>query len=358
MDLHATALQAAAAALATVLDAEPELLDATLSASFRPGSTSHRVTGTDSTGARTWPDTDLPEEFELLDALGAATAEPAWTLELTTRRDRTWQATAVPGDPGEVVLRPIHFPQQPALLPELSPERRAELQELWTAGAHDYGGNHLAVDTVPGPTGVPGQIIEFGRDLDGGFLQADSLVDFFAGRRNTWPEDPHIDHVVHAETPRPLTEADVPADIQCLRVFGFRTVSGEVAAHAAALKLLIIRNADTVDLAGLDGVELQELRLLDIPEVDLAPLADHPTLRIVNLESIGELHGVEKLGTLPVLETVSFADTPADAALEVLAQHPTLHRVEFKGRQSLAEKAALGKRLGAGTTAAMFSGTV
>lgn len=34
----------------------------------------------------------------------------------------------------------------------------------WIAFADDFGGNHLGIDCAPGPTGVSGQVINFGRD--------------------------------------------------------------------------------------------------------------------------------------------------------------------------------------------------
>lgn len=50
----------------------------------------------------------------------------------------------------------------------------------WIPLAHDGGGNHLGVDIDLGPTGVVGQVINFGRDENNKFVLAPSLTDFIA----------------------------------------------------------------------------------------------------------------------------------------------------------------------------------
>ena len=48
----------------------------------------------------------------------------------------------------------------------------------WFPIARDGGGNNLAVDTVPGPNGIAGQVINFGRDESDLFAYAPSLIEF------------------------------------------------------------------------------------------------------------------------------------------------------------------------------------
>ena len=48
----------------------------------------------------------------------------------------------------------------------------------WIAFAHDYGGNHLSVDTAPGPAGTAGQIINSGRDEERKRVIAGNLGSF------------------------------------------------------------------------------------------------------------------------------------------------------------------------------------
>lgn len=215
----------------------------------------------------------------------------------------------------------------------------------WVPFASDGAGNYLAIDTVPGPRGVAGQVVEFGTDLvDGPYVHADSLVDFLAKRRYEWPDDPGLDHLVQADEPRPLTADDVPAEVQSLRVFNLSEASGSVVARATNLKMLLLRRVGQVDLSGLQELPLQELRLLDLPRVDLTPLAGHPTLRRISLESIEHLDGAATLAQLPALETVETEKTPTDG-LRSLAGHPRLHRVKLGDSRPMTEAVRIAQQL-------------
>ncbi|HEY9755218.1 MAG TPA: SMI1/KNR4 family protein [Oculatellaceae cyanobacterium] len=44
--------------------------------------------------------------------------------------------------------------------------------------AHDFGGNYIGVDLMPGPNGKRGQVITFGRDEDPRFVVADNWAQF------------------------------------------------------------------------------------------------------------------------------------------------------------------------------------
>ena len=48
----------------------------------------------------------------------------------------------------------------------------------WIAFADDFGGNHLSVDTAPGPAGTAGQVINSGRDEERKRVIAGSLASF------------------------------------------------------------------------------------------------------------------------------------------------------------------------------------
>ena len=190
----------------------------------------------------------------------------------------------------------------------------------WVPFAADGSGNHLAIDTAPGPNGVPGQVHEFGADLrDGPFVHADSLVDFLARRRHPWPERLSIDHQVQPRKRWALAVKGVPAETQPLRLFELAEVTGTVVTRATNLKSLL-RNVDRVDLAGLQGLPLQELSALDLERLDLASLAGHPTLRIVRLENVDQVDGVSALAELPAMESVTIQGPfPAEADLDASA---------------------------------------
>lgn len=58
--------------------------------------------------------------------------------------------------------------------------RRAYAHPAWIPLVRDWGGNNLAVDLAPGPRGVWGQIILFGRDYDTKYVVARSWASFLA----------------------------------------------------------------------------------------------------------------------------------------------------------------------------------
>lgn len=63
------------------------------------------------------------------------------------------------------------------------PEGAIRLRYLdpgWVPLTHDGSGNHLGVDLDPGPEGVWGQVIVFGRDEDEKYVAAESWGAFFA----------------------------------------------------------------------------------------------------------------------------------------------------------------------------------
>lgn len=60
----------------------------------------------------------------------------------------------------------------------LSGERVKPLyaNRMWVPFTHDWGGNHLGLDLDPGPTGLVGQVINFGRDEQDKYVLADSFT--------------------------------------------------------------------------------------------------------------------------------------------------------------------------------------
>lgn len=214
----------------------------------------------------------------------------------------------------------------------------------WIPFARDGAGAQLAVDLVPGPAGVAGQIIEFGPDLHRGpFRIADSLVDLLAGRRHSRPATPMIEHTVRSSSREPLRPSLIPADVQALRLFDLgQTDISELAGRP--IRSLIIGGTFPLELAGITSLPLQELHLLDMAEEDLGPLRGHPTLRTLTLRNISSILHPEVLSTLPCLEVVE-SDSPA--VLDVLAPLPRLHRVTLPRRRErrLREVVALANRV-------------
>lgn len=159
-------------------------------------------------------------------------------------------------------------------------QRLTQLRALhpgWIPFATDDSGNYLGLDTVPGPDGSPGQVLEFGTDYpDGAVVRAESLPDFLAGRR--LPDPPH------AATSRRLSIADV----------------------------------DSVDLTGHEG-----LLELFVARVDRFSLA-HPHLRALSVDTVGAF----SIAGLPALEKLTLRSIPEDSLIDELATHSRLNLID------------------------------
>lgn len=96
----------------------------------------------------------------------------------------------------------------------------------------------------------------------------------------------------------------------------------------------------SVDLAGVRHLPLQELRLLDT-DVDLAPLAGHPTLRLVTLEGMGAVTGHGALAELPALEALVLDAAEAALVADELAHHETICELSLTQTDEMAETLAI-----------------
>ena len=94
------------------------------------------------------------------------------------------------------ILRPPNMPELQEPIPSF-PEGavQGELYSAsWLAFAHDFAGGHLAVDFAPGPSGVVGQVVNYGRD-DLAHFQLGSSVDAFLERVICDYEHKRLHHV-------------------------------------------------------------------------------------------------------------------------------------------------------------------
>lgn len=89
--------------------------------------------------------------------------------------------------------------------------REVYVDLAWIPVAHDFSGNHLALDLNPGPQGQRGQVINYGPDENDKYVLAPSLTDFLHWfyreleasnfrTDNDWfsPKDPPVDHFFDA----------------------------------------------------------------------------------------------------------------------------------------------------------------
>jgi cell wall assembly regulator SMI1 len=58
--------------------------------------------------------------------------------------------------------------------------QKAYIDLGWIPFTEDGGGNHLGIDLNPGPRGIHGQVINFGRDQEQKYVLANSLSEFLA----------------------------------------------------------------------------------------------------------------------------------------------------------------------------------
>ncbi|MHA2788809.1 SMI1/KNR4 family protein [Corynebacterium sp. S7] len=200
----------------------------------------------------------------------------------------------------------------------------------WIPFANDYGGNYLAIDTVPGPNGTPGQVITFGDDeYDGPTLIADSLIDYIAGRLTPEIKPPNRKFTVKPEDH--FDPASIPFGTQELTIGGQPLVRVSDLAGQSPFSLCLY-TSEKIDLNGIADFPLQELRLSDIEDVDLTPLANHPTLRILKLRDLRTVHGTDILAELPALETAnleSMDESVEWTIIRALSLNTTLALVDF-----------------------------
>lgn len=90
--------------------------------------------------------------------------------------------------------------------------QKAYSHPAWIPLARDWGGNCIAVDLAPGPTGKWGQIILFGRDYDTKFVIARSWAAFLASVADDFgtPEKIFVDEENHEFRFKQFKDADPP----------------------------------------------------------------------------------------------------------------------------------------------------
>ncbi|GAA3777582.1 hypothetical protein GCM10022225_76810 [Plantactinospora mayteni] len=214
--------------------------------------------------------------------------------------------------------------------------RRSRMRHGWIPFATSGGGDFLAVDLEPGPTGRVGQVISIGIHVHGAVYVADSVTALL--RRQVaaldggeYEFDNGYLSVVEAVVPdqNEFVEAQVwddddhggslhgmPAHVQCLRSRQADGLDLEPVRGAPRLHEAILIGHDTLDLGPLRAAPLEALHVR-LDAVQVAPLAGHPTLRALTLGSRSPVDlGV--LRTLPRLECLDLSGA-AVADLDVVS---------------------------------------
>ncbi|MRG48655.1 hypothetical protein GFS24_26305 [Chitinophaga sp. SYP-B3965] len=220
----------------------------------------------------------------------------------------------------------------------------------------DYGGNNIGIDLDPGPDGVSGQVINFGRDEDTRFVIASSLAGFMdfilhhvkngnyrfeingdeedEEPRSFLMKEPANSHFLDAlkglQLPFGSSKPDeanyenydawfASLDTTWQEIIG----PGQSFAKLADIRTinLIKKNITHVQpLARFTG--LRELLLTANPIVDISPLSTLSSLNKLFLAKTN-ITDISPLAQLKELKQLSIYDTPI-ASLEVLQQLPKL----------------------------------
>ncbi|MGI5204491.1 SMI1/KNR4 family protein [Spirillospora sp. CA-108201] len=202
--------------------------------------------------------------------------------------------------------------------------KRSIMRPGWIPFADDTGGNFLAVDMDPGPTGRPGQVIAIGTDHSSGAVYlADSVTGLLRRLVEALDdadcEDGHLvyetglpDHMDAERAARGYaSDADPCTPQPLVQIFRASVVDGLAFVRSAPnLHALRLETETEPDLAPLTNLPLETLEL-DGPSFDLEALRGHPELRalILNTSNLVDLAPLE---ALPRLWALDIADADVE----------------------------------------------
>ncbi|WP_073815851.1 SMI1/KNR4 family protein [Kitasatospora sp. CB01950] len=186
----------------------------------------------------------------------------------------------------------------------------------WLPFATDDAGNYYAVDLAPAGASRPGQVIELGGDhYEGPAYRADSVTTLLTRcldllERGCYEieddEPPYLEFTESAEEPdgpptaltAATTPGTVPATLLHARLTGPAPVLAPLAA-APRLRRVTLAARPADGLGALRGVAVESLTAV-VAADDLAPLAGHPHLGVLDLSGDGP-SDLAVLRTLPAL---------------------------------------------------------
>ncbi|GAA4550157.1 SMI1/KNR4 family protein [Amycolatopsis samaneae] len=183
--------------------------------------------------------------------------------------------------------------------------KRLSRNDWWITFGSDHAGDMLAVDLDPAEHGTSGQVLEYGRNVEGPLRYVASSVTAM------------LEEVLHALRAGEYHDEGPPYRLIAKAAFA----PGGVRAHYEALN-------GTTDVSGVpDPGLVQELFLNDAGDVDLTalePLSSLRRLRVNRADSV-----VADLSALPVLEAAELESSTVD--LRPLAEHPALWSLSLTG---------------------------
>lgn len=219
--------------------------------------------------------------------------------------------------------------------------RRVKCHPAWIPFCDGPDQSYLAVDMSPGPEGRPGQVILVGRSWgDGAEYVADSVTTLIRNQlaaldRGDFDADvQEMTLSLHgeqfefgrAEAAREwrgqaadLARDDITPELQRMLIWQGKRVDLEMLRDAPMLRELLVHST-VCDLAPLRDLPLESLQL-KTARTDLTPLAGHPTLRVIALETtLAEPIDLAPLRTMPAIDGLDLSKagvTGLDAIAEL-----------------------------------------
>ncbi|WP_030277066.1 SMI1/KNR4 family protein [Streptomyces sp. NRRL B-24484] len=252
--------------------------------------------------------------------------EPVWT-----GWENHWDAVVLDADPPGTV-------------------RRCHEHPAWLPFATADDGNYLAVDMSPAHAGLPGQVIEIGRDYyDGPLYLCDSVTSLLAryldllDRGAYEVEEDDVDYIDFVEGPREpgsdqeLRSGGIPhtvsPDLQAVLIqVNAPTSPMDLTPLAAAphVQKLELKRRPVTDLTPLRNLPVESLAV-SLHGGDLAPLEGHPHLSSLDLATTAPAD-ITPLRTAPNLRCLDLSQATVQD-LTVLADFPHLRYLALTGSQ-------------------------
>ncbi|SNT41075.1 SMI1 / KNR4 family (SUKH-1) [Asanoa hainanensis] len=197
--------------------------------------------------------------------------------------------------------------------------RRVSRSDWWVTFAPDHGGNYAVVDLDPAGSGTYGQILSYGRDVDGPIAHV-------AGS---------VRQLLHEVVATPDWEPPNPPAHEWLLDLDGSDLADLVAASAdrSVIQFVHLRRADRLRLTDLAGLpHLRAIRVLDVRQkATHVDLAIPPGLPVEQVDVTAEHFAPERLATARSLRYVTLAGNEAPVQIAALAALPNLVRLDLAG---------------------------
>ncbi|MEW1911298.1 SMI1/KNR4 family protein [Kitasatospora sp. NPDC085895] len=212
--------------------------------------------------------------------------------------------------------------------------RRCSGHPGWLPFATGLDGNFLAVDLAPAADGRPGQVIEVGRDFNGGPRYVASSVTAWLGQALGLP-DPHALQQTDDDSREPVVQAldeRLAPDAQELHLNDLPSPADLAPLSATPhLRRLHLNRCATADLSPLAALPVEDLAVDLAAGADLAPLTGHPHLASLAVGSPAPID-LAPLRTLPALRSIDLSRCPV-IDLACLAELPGLRYLALSADQ-------------------------